>query len=75
MGNESVVVDNTKAFELENIERIFQLQTENRWNIANTTSKHRIDKLKKFHASILSHQDDLRNAMYKDFKKVLMKLI
>ena len=69
MGNESVVVDNTKVSELENVERIFQLQTENRWNIANTNSKHRIDKLKKFHASILSHQDDLRSAMYKDFKK------
>lgn len=69
MGNESGLIDNPKAIELENIERIFRLQTENRWNIANTNSKQRIDKLKKFHSSILYHQDDLRNAMYEDFKK------
>ena len=48
MGNESGLIDNPKAIELENIERIFQLQTENRWNIANTNSKQRIDKLKSF---------------------------
>ncbi len=69
MGNDLKTASTERVSSLEDVERIFQLQKENRWNIANTSTKERIEKLKKFHTSILLHQQELRDAMFKDFKK------
>ena len=51
------------------IDRIFELQQQNRWKIAKTTTKERIDKLKKMLAMIEKRKPDLYEAMYADFKK------
>ncbi|MCX7998926.1 MAG: aldehyde dehydrogenase family protein [Leptospiraceae bacterium] len=56
------------AYELE-IDRIFQLQRENRWKIANTSAEERILKLKKLREALERRADDLRLALYKDFRK------
>jgi aldehyde dehydrogenase (NAD+) len=51
------------------IDRIFNLQKENRWKIANTNAKERIGKLKKLKEQIETHSQELRDALYKDFRK------
>jgi len=51
------------------VERIFLAQKENRWKIANTTSEERKAKLKKLRSVIESRAEELKAALYKDFKK------
>lgn len=51
------------------IDRVFQLQKDNRWNIANTSADERIKKLKKLEDAILKSAPDLIDAMQKDFRK------
>lgn len=51
------------------VDRIFQAQKENRWNIANTTAEERIAKLKKLRSAIEAKAGDLKIALAKDFRK------
>lgn len=51
------------------VDRIFALQKENRWNIANTTANQRIEKLKKLKQAIEKYSDEIREALHKDFRK------
>jgi aldehyde dehydrogenase (NAD+) len=51
------------------VNRIFGIQKENRWKIANTTANQRIEKLKKFKSQVEKYSQDLRDAMFKDFRK------
>lgn len=51
------------------ISTIFIAQTENRWNVAQTTAKERILKLKKLEQWILDNRDKIKKALYADFKK------
>jgi aldehyde dehydrogenase (NAD+) len=53
----------------DEVDRIFQLHQENKWKIANTSYIERIDKIKKFKQSILNNVEDIKEAIYKDFKK------
>lgn len=51
------------------IQNIFEKQRENRWKIAQTTSKERIQKLKKLRDAIVARQDDFYKAVWQDFHK------
>ena len=51
------------------IQNIFEKQKENRWKIAQTTAKERIQKLKKLRNAIVKRQDDFYKAIWQDFHK------
>ena len=51
------------------IQNIFEKQKENRWKIAQTTAKERIQKLKKLRDAIVKRQDDFYKAIWQDFHK------
>ncbi len=51
------------------VDRIFDLQQKNRWNIANTKAHERIEKLEKLKKIIEKYSEDLRTAMRNDFRK------
>lgn len=53
----------------EEVDRLFALQKENRWKVANTTAKERIEKLLKFKAQIEKYSNEIREALHKDFRK------
>ena len=50
-------------------ERIFELQKDNQQNIANSTARDRKNKLDRLHNAVLKYQDEIREALYKDFRK------
>jgi aldehyde dehydrogenase (NAD+) len=51
------------------IERIFQLQQENQFNVARSTGNERIKKLNRLLDAILRYRPQIKAAMYADFKK------
>ena len=51
------------------IDRIFALQQVNRPRIGQTTTKERIAKLRRLHKALLAHRGEIREAMYRDFRK------
>ncbi len=51
------------------IDRVFELQKANRFNIARTTAKERIAKLERLKKALFRYQQDFRDAMYADFRK------
>ena len=51
------------------IQRIFNLQKENQFKVANTTASERIAKLKKLHKAVLKYRPEIKEALYKDFRK------
>lgn len=51
------------------IQRIFKLQQENQQNLANSTARQRIAKLKKLHKAVLKYRQEIRDALKKDFNK------
>ncbi len=51
------------------VERIFQAQLANQQNVGQTTVKERKQKLKRLHAAVLGHREDIRKALYEDFRK------
>lgn len=51
------------------IDRVFDLQMQHRFTIAQTTRKERIAKLKRLLEMVERRKDDLYKAMYADFKK------
>ncbi|MDF1696076.1 MAG: aldehyde dehydrogenase family protein [Saprospiraceae bacterium] len=53
----------------EEINRIFEIQKSNQFEVANTTVKQRIAKLKKLHKAVLKYRSAIKEAMYNDFKK------
>jgi len=56
----------TKASE---IQRIFDLQKKNQFNIGNTTVTQRRAKLKKLHNAILKYRPQIKEALYNDYRK------
>lgn len=61
--------DTLKETSASEINRLFKLQKENQFNVANTTSKERVAKLKKLHNAILKYRPAIKEAMFNDFKK------
>lgn len=51
------------------IKRIFELQKNNQFNVGNTTASQRIAKLKKLHKAILRYRPQIKEALYKDYRK------
>jgi len=51
------------------INRLFKLQKENQFNVANTSAKERRSKLNKFHKALLKYRPAIKEAMFNDFKK------
>ena len=54
---------------MENIQTLFDAQTANRWAMANTTSKDRTTLLLSLKREIESKREEIKAAMYADFKK------
>lgn len=53
----------------QEIDRVFDLQMNNKWKLRETTAKDRIAKLKKLRNYIIKYKEEIQEAMYKDFKK------
>ncbi len=51
------------------IQRIFKLQKNHQFNIGNTTAAQRKAKLKKLHQAVLSYRAQIKEALYKDYRK------
>jgi len=62
-------VNTPKETSATEIIRLFDLQKENQFAVANTSSKQRIAKLKKFHKAVLKYRPAIKEAMFNDFKK------
>lgn len=54
---------------MENLQKLFNELTNNRWSISQTTAGQRREKLKKLKAEILKRREDIKAALYADFKK------
>ncbi len=54
---------------VNDLERIFNLQKENQFNVGNTNAKERIAKLKKLHEAVLKYRPQIKEALYKDYRK------
>ena len=55
--------------QVTDIERIFEEQGQNRWKIAQTSAKERIQKLKKLRDAVIKRQDEFYTAVWMDFHK------
>jgi len=53
----------------EHIDRIYEAQQQNRAAVNATTAAQRIAKLKKFERAMFAHRDDIRAAMWEDYRK------
>jgi aldehyde dehydrogenase (NAD+) len=54
---------------VSDIQRIFKLQQDNQFHIGNTTAAQRIAKLKKLHEVVLKYRPEIKEALFKDFRK------
>lgn len=64
-----LVVKTVDETPLKEIERIFNLQKENQFEVARTTVKERKKKLDIIHRTILKYRDEIKEALYKDYQK------
>lgn len=55
--------------QVKDIQRIFNLQKEHQYKIGNSTASQRIDKLKKLHKAVLKYRPEIKEALYKDYRK------
>jgi aldehyde dehydrogenase (NAD+) len=55
--------------QLESIDSVFKLQQGYQFSLASTTPNQRIGKLKLLQKTILSYRDEIKKALYLDFKK------
>lgn len=54
---------------MNDINALFSLQAKNRWTVAKTSPDERIAKLKRLKKEVLKRREDIKEALYKDFKK------
>ena len=54
---------------LDSIERLYELQQANRAAVAATAAAQRIEKLRRLERAILSRRDEIRAAMWEDYRK------
>ena len=59
----------TTTLEKTRIAEVFAAQQANKMAVANTTAKERIAKLKRLMNTTLKYKQEVRDAMYKDFRK------
>ena len=60
---------NLKKVSPKEVDRVFQLQKENRWKIATSSANDRIKKIKLLKATVEKYEEDLKEAMRLDFRK------
>ena len=60
------IVQETKTSDLKNI---FDLQRKNQYNIGRSTVAERKQKLKNLHEAVLKYRPQIKEALYKDFRK------
>jgi aldehyde dehydrogenase (NAD+) len=48
---------------------LFNEQTKNRWNLSQTSANERREKLKKLKSEVIRRREEIKLALYKDFKK------
>lgn len=51
------------------IERIFKVQQAHQFTVAKTTARERKEKLRRLHKAILARKQEIRDALYADFRK------
>lgn len=56
------------------IQRIFDLQKKHQYEVARTTARERIAKLRKLERTIFNYQAEIRQAMYADFRKPALEV-
>ncbi|MBF0491769.1 MAG: aldehyde dehydrogenase family protein [Deltaproteobacteria bacterium] len=54
---------------MQNIQKIFSAQKENRWKISQSTAQERIKKLKRIREAIFKNQEEIQKAIYADYRK------
>lgn len=59
----------TRVPALGEIERLYDLQQRNRAAVASTTAAQRVEKLRRVHRAILGRRDEIRAAMWEDYRK------
>ena len=59
-----VIAEQTKE-----IQKIFKLQLENQYKIGNSSASERIAKLKRLHQAVLKYRPEIKEALYKDYRK------
>lgn len=59
-------VKDTSAVE---IQRIFDLQKKNQFQVGNTTARERKAKLNKLHKAVLKYRPEIKEALHKDYRK------
>ena len=67
-GEPSAAVPGVDASSAE-IDRIFKLQQAHQYTVAKATARERKEKLKRLQQAILSHRQDIRDALFADFRK------
>lgn len=51
------------------IQRLFHLQKDNQFNVANTNARQRIKKLDKLYDAVMKYRPQIKEALYNDYKK------
>ncbi len=59
----------THTVNVADIQRVFQLQKEHQYEVANRSAKERIATLKKLRDAVLDNREAIKEALYKDFRK------
>lgn len=54
---------------MNDINSLFNLQKDNRWKFSQTTARERMALLKKLKAEVLTRREDIKTALYSDFRK------
>ena len=54
---------------VSDINRIFELQKKNQFGIANSSASQRYAKLEKLHKAVLKYRNEIKDALYNDFRK------
>lgn len=66
MNNDTITTQTTST---KRIKEIFELQQKHQSVVAQSTATERIAKLKKLHKAVLGYKEEIRAALYSDFKK------
>ncbi len=70
MSSATTIIEPTKQKSgRSEIQRIFDLQKENQFEVANTSASQRIAKLKKLHEAVLKYRSQIKEALHNDYRK------
>ncbi len=55
--------------QVDRIQRIFEAQKRHQYEVARSTARERVAKLNRLHDALFSYQEEIRHALYQDFRK------